>query len=95
MQDKYFFYLLNFSYICYFLLFFNFFDDPIYLKFYLNIIKAFIPAFLLFRFNPLVNYKFTKLDKKIVFHAALSLFSISTFETLFDKFFTIKGNLIY
>ena len=94
MQNNYFFYLLNFSYICYFLLFINFFEDPIYLKFYLNVIKGFIPAFLILRFNPFVNNKFSKLDKKIVFHAALQLLFVVCFETLTDKFFTIKGRVI-
>ena len=92
---EYFYYLIYFSYICYFILFVNFFDDPIYFKFFLSIFKLFIPLFLIVRFNPFVKPKFTQLDKKIIFHGAIQLLSFELLETVFDKFYTITNRVLH
>jgi hypothetical protein len=57
------------------LTYFNAFQSaPYYLDLLNAIIKIYISLFLMWRFNDLRNVQFTRLDKKIVFNAAVYLF---------------------
>ena len=87
---KYYFYLLYTSYFLYALLFFGVLHDVYYINLVSKITQTFIALFLIIRFNPLSNTKFTNTDKKIVFHAGILLFSINTIITLYYKIKNLK-----
>ena len=78
-------YLLYFTYLFYFLIFFGLWSETIYLTIILDSIRLFISLFLIFRFNPLYKGSFNDLDKKIAFHAGLLLFSLTTINALFEN----------
>lgn len=62
-------------YILLALTYFNAFQSaPYYLDLLNTILKIYISLFLMWRFNDLRDVKFTRLDKKIVFNAAVYLF---------------------
>lgn len=70
--------ILRLSYVLFFIAFTGIFTlNPAYLTTLENIIKYYISIILIIRFNPFVERKVTKFDKKLVFSAALFLF-IST-----------------
>tara|TARA_Y100000741_G_scaffold296530_2_gene237275 strand:+ start:592 stop:891 length:300 start_codon:yes stop_codon:yes gene_type:complete len=48
------------------------------LDLYSSFLKTIVSLFLMIRFNPYGKFKFNKLDRKIVFSAALFLFSTTT-----------------
>lgn len=51
---------------------------PEYLHLLRDILKYFICAILILRFNPLSSHKFTKFDKELVFQCAVYLLSTTT-----------------
>lgn len=70
--------ILRVSYILFFIAFTGVFTlDPAYLITLENIIKYYISIILIIRFNPFVERKVTKFDRRLVFSSAVFLF-IST-----------------
>ena len=71
--------ILYSSYILYFIAFTGILSlNPSYLSVLETFIKYYISIMLLIRFNPLVDRKITKFDKKLVFTSALLLFISTT-----------------
>ena len=94
MLSEYYYYLLYTTYFMYILLFFGLLHNESYITLVSNITEMFIALFLLYRFNPFTKTKFTKMDKKIAFHAGLLLFSINSLYGIFYKLFYLRDNII-
>ena len=95
MISDYYYYLLYTTYFMYALLFFGLLHNEAYITLVSNITQMFIALFLIIRFNPFTKTTFTKIDKKIAFHAGLLLFSINSLYVIFYKLFYLKSNIIY
>ena len=82
IYEQLFFYGTAFSYILYFVLVFNLYDDSKYIQTHLDnlkfFLKIFVCLFLIIRFNPYSNKEFTKFDRNIVFTSAFFLLSTTT-----------------
>ena len=71
--------ILYSSYVLYFIAFTGILSlNPSYLSVLETFIKYYISIMLLIRFNPFVDRKITKFDKKLVFTSALLLFISTT-----------------
>jgi hypothetical protein len=71
---------LYLSYILYFVAYFNIgIYSPEYLTVLQSVMKYYVILFLLIRFNPLTNTKFTEFDRKLVFSSAIFLLTTTTF----------------
>jgi hypothetical protein len=67
-------YAIYLIYFLYFAIYLGLFAGaPQYLKSLNTLIKIYISLFLIFRFNPWREVKFTQLDKKITYNAAIYL----------------------
>jgi hypothetical protein len=60
---------------------------PDYLNKLDNFIKIYISLFLIIRFNPFRDTKFTELDRKIVFSAAVFVLATTTINKLLTRYF--------
>ena len=81
-QEKIWDFVFYFSYFLYFLFVIGFANNaPEYLVPLNYYVQIYVSLFLIIRFNPFSNVKFTELDKKIVFTAGL--FIVST--TILNK----------
>lgn len=61
---------------------------PKYLSFLDYYVKIYVSLFLILRFNPFRNVKFTRLDKKIAYNAGLFvLFATTTVNEIFINYF--------
>ena len=60
---------------------------PIYLKHLDNFIKIYISLFLIYRFNPFRETKFTELDRKLVFSAGVFVLATTTINKLISRYF--------
>ena len=58
---------------------------PKYLSFLDYYVKIYVSLFLIWRFNPFRNSKFTSLDKKIVFKFVILLFIFSSIQTIMNN----------
>ena len=73
-QSTLFDYAIYLIYFLYFAIYIGLFAGaPEYLKSLNTLIKIYISLFLIWRFNPWREVKFTKLDKKITYNAAIYL----------------------
>ncbi len=90
--NKYYFYLLYTSYFLYALLFFGVLHDVYYINLVSKLTQIFIALFLIIRFNPFSKTIFTKIDKKIAFHAGILLFSTNTIITIYYKLYDLKNS---
>ena len=76
------------SYVLYFIAFTGILSlDPSYLSVLETVIKYYISIMLLIRFNPFVDRKITKFDKKLVFTSALLLFISTTAYSIAINYF--------
>jgi len=91
--NKYYFYLLYTSYFLYALLFLGVLHDVYYINLVSKITQTFIALFLIIRFNPFSKTIFTKIDKKIAFHAGILLFSTNTIIAIYYKLYDLRNNL--
>lgn len=91
LHEKIYYYMLTLSYITYLIIIFNLSTNyPSYLPFLNDMLKLYVIGFLIIRFNPFVDTKFTKFDKKIVFSSALFLLLTTSFTSYLDVLFNIK-----
>ena len=80
--------ILYSSYILYFIAFTGILSlNPSYLSVLETFIKYYISIMLLIRFNPFVDRKITKFDKKLVFTSALLLFISTTAYSIAISYF--------
>ena len=80
--------ILYFSYVLYFIAFTGILSlNPSYLSVLETFIKYYISIILLIRFNPFVDRKITKFDKKLVFTSALLLFISTTAYSIAINYF--------
>ena len=80
--------ILYSSYVLYFIAFTGILSlDPSYLSVLETVIKYYISIMLLIRFNPFVDRKITKFDKKLVFTSALLLFISTTAYSIAINYF--------
>lgn len=87
-QEKVFDIVVVITYLLYFLIAFDLSETaPVYLKQLDNFIKVYISLFLIYRFNPFRETKFTDLDRKIVFSAGVFVLATTTINTLLFKYF--------
>ena len=77
--------LVYLTYIFSFLIFFGLWSETIYLSVILDSVRLFIALFIIIRFNPFQKRELTNLDRKIVFHAGLLLFSITTIDSIIEN----------
>lgn len=78
---------LYLSYILYFIAYFNIsIYTPEYLTILQSIMKYYVIAFLLIRFNPFVITNFTPFDRKVVFSSAIFLLTTTAFNDYAKKF---------
>jgi hypothetical protein len=76
------------TYLLYFIIAFGFDERaPTYLKHLDNFIKIYISLFLIYRFNPFRETKFTELDRKIVFSAGVFVLATTTINKLLMTYF--------
>lgn len=81
--------ILYSSYVLYFIAFTGILSlDPSYLSLLETVIKYYISIMLLIRFNPFVDRKITKFDKKLVFTSALLLFISTSAYSIAITYFT-------
>jgi hypothetical protein len=91
LHEKIYYYMLTLSYITYFIVIFNLSNNyPSYLPVLNNMLKLYVIGFLIIRFNPIVNTKFTNFDKQIVFSSAIFLLLTTSFTTYLTKVINIK-----
>jgi hypothetical protein len=57
-------------------------------------VKIYISLFLLWRFNPFRDLKFTDLDRKIAFSAGIFLFTTSTVNQILMKYLSNAENIV-
>jgi hypothetical protein len=70
------------------------FINPIYLSIMNYYLKIYISLYLIYRFNPFNRVEFTMLDKKIVFTAALFIFTTTALnDYLLNNLSTVKNYL--
>tara|TARA_B100000282_G_C31735779_1_gene493353 strand:+ start:319 stop:699 length:381 start_codon:yes stop_codon:yes gene_type:complete len=80
--------ILYLSYVLYFIAFTGVLSlDPSYLTVLETVIKYYISIMLLIRFNPFIERKITKFDKKLVFTSALLLFISTTAYSIAINYF--------
>lgn len=80
--------ILYLSYVLYFIAFTGILSlDPSYLTVLETVIKYYISIMLLIRFNPFIERKITKFDKKLVFTSALLLFISTTAYSIAINYF--------
>lgn len=80
--------ILYSSYVLYFIAFTGILSlNPSYLSVLETFIKYYISIILLIRFNPFVDRKITKFDKKLVFTSALLLFISTTAYSIAINYF--------
>lgn len=80
--------ILYSSYVLYFIAFTGILSlNPSYLSVLETVIKYYISIMLLIRFNPFVDRKITKFDKKLVFTSALLLFISTTAYSIAINYF--------
>jgi hypothetical protein len=89
LQEKVFDVVVLITYVLYFIIAFGLNERaPIYLKQLDNFIKIYISAFLIFRFNPFRDTKFTELDRKIVFSAGVFVLATTTINKILVTYFS-------
>ena len=82
-QEKIFGYIIFSTYLLYFIVLFGLSTQaPTYLSYLEVFIKIYVSLFLIIRFNPFTNTKFTNLDRRIAFSAGLFIFSTSIISEL-------------
>jgi hypothetical protein len=87
-QEKVFDFVVGITYLLYFIIAFGLSETaPVYLKQLDNFIKIYISLFLIYRFNPFRETKFTELDKKIVFSAGVFVLATTTINKLLLTYF--------
>ena len=91
LHERIYYFMLSLSYIAYLLIILNLSSNyPNYLPLLNNLLKLYVIMFLIIRFNPFVDTKFTKFDKKIVFSSAIFLLLTTSFTTYLNKVINIK-----
>ena len=87
LHDKLFYIILYLSYILYFIAYFQIKNyNPEYLHILDDIIKYYVIAFLLIRFNPIIHVRFTEFDRTIVFSSGMFLLTTTTFGDILQKY---------
>jgi|LauGreDrversion4_2_1035121.scaffolds.fasta_scaffold02668_13 hypothetical protein len=90
-HEHFFYCALYMSYILYFIAYFNIhYYNPKYLEDLREIIKYYVIAFLLIRFNPFIKPRFTEFDRTIVFSSALFLLATTTFNKLMESLHIVE-----
>ena len=75
------------SYILYFIAYFQIdYYNPQYLETLEGVMKYYVIAFLIIRFNPFIHTKLTEFDRKVVFSSALFLLATTTFSEYAKQF---------
>ena len=83
IQENFFNIVIFINYLLYFIIIFGIsINAPDYLSSLDYYVKMYISGFLLFRFNPFRKVEFTELDRKIVFSAAIFIFTTTAINSL-------------
>ena len=86
LHEKIFYGALYLSYILYLIAFFKIHQyNSRYLDILDSFIKYYVILFLLLRFNPFVNSKFTEFDRTVVFSSAIFLLTTTVFSNISEK----------
>ena len=94
-QEKIWDFVFYFSYFLYFLFVIGFANNaPEYLIPLNYYVQIYVSLFLLIRFNPFSNFKFTELDKKIAFTGGLFIISTTILNKSVLDYVTEVKNLI-
>jgi hypothetical protein len=93
IQEKIFNIVIIINYVLYFIIIFGIsINAPDYLSSLDYYVKMYISGFLLLRFNPFRKVEFTELDRKIVFSAAIFIFTTTAINSLLITYLKkIKG----
>jgi hypothetical protein len=90
-QEKLFSFVIFFTYLLYFLIFFKLFGDaPVYLHYLDMFFKTYIALFLVYRFNPFRKVQFTDLDRRVSFSAGLFILTTNVLNSLYIYFHDLK-----
>ena len=104
IQEKIFNIVIFINYLLYFIIIFGIsINAPDYLSSLDYYVKMYISGFLLLRFNPFRKVEFTELDRKIVFSAAIFIFTTTAINSLLitylkkikEYFVKKSNNIIY
>ena len=88
LQEKVFDIVVILTYLLYFIIAFGLDERaPKYLRHLDNFTKIYISLFLIYRFNPFRDTKFTELDRKIVFSAGVFVLATTTINKLLTTYF--------
>lgn len=96
IQEKIFNVVIFINYLLYFIIVLGIsINAPDYLSSLDYYVKMYISGFLLFRFNPFRKVEFTELDRKIVFSAAIFIFTTTAINSLLITYLKkIKGYFV-
>ena len=96
IQEKMFNIVIFINYVLYFIIILGIsINAPDYLSSLDYYVKMYISGFLLLRFNPFRKVEFTELDRKIVFSAAIFIFTTTAINSLLITYLKkIKGYFV-
>ena len=96
IQEKIFNVVIFINYVLYFIIILGIsINAPDYLSSLDYYVKMYISGFLLLRFNPFRKVEFTELDRKIVFSAAIFIFTTTAINSLLITYLKkIKGYFV-